>query len=152
MQSPFQAQFPAQAQVQYVGVGRRFFADLVDGILLGIVIGVIGALSGHAQTSAGNVSISLTGTPAILAFVFSFLYLIVLEATLGATLGKLLLGIRVVKEDGSPIGWGTSIVRNLLRIIDALPTAYILGAILIWTSPRKQRLGDRVAHTVVVRR
>ena len=152
MQSPFQAQFPAQAQVQYVGVGRRFFADLVDGILLGIVIGVISALSGHAQASAGNVSVSLTGTPAMLAFVFSFLYLIVLEATLGATLGKLLLGIRVVKEDGSPISWGASTVRNLLRIIDALPDAYILGAILIWTSPRKQRLGDRVAHTVVVRR
>jgi uncharacterized RDD family membrane protein YckC len=150
MQSQFQAQLPAQ--VQYVGVGRRFFADLVDGLLLGIVIGVIGALSGHAQASAGNVSVSLIGTPAMLAFVISFLYLIVLEATLGATLGKLLLGIRVVKEDGSPIGWGASIVRNLLRIIDALPTAYILGAILIWTSPRKQRLGDRVAHTVVVRR
>lgn len=152
MQSQFQAQFPAQAQVQYIGVGRRFFAALVDSILLGIVFGIIGALSGHTQASGGNVSVSLTGVPAMLTFVISFLYLIVLEAVLGATLGKLLLGIRVVKEDGSPIGWGASIVRNILRIIDALPTAYILGAILIWTSPRKQRLGDRVAHTVVVRR
>lgn len=151
MQSQFQAQFPAQAQVQYVGVGQRFAAVFVDGIPFA-VIDVIAALSGHAQIVAGKPFASLTSVPGMLISVGFFLYFIVLEATLGATLGKLLLGIRVVKEDGSPIGWGASIVRNLLRIIDALPTAYILGAILVWTSPRKQRLGDRVAHTVVVRR
>lgn len=149
-----QTQFPAQAQaqVQYVGVGRRFVAVLVDSILLGIVFGVIGALFGQFQASGGSVSVSLTGVPAVLTFVIFFLYFIVLEAALGATLGKLLLGIRVVNVDGSRISWGASILRNILRIIDALPFAYILGAILIWTSPRKQRLGDRAARTVVVRR
>lgn len=147
-----QTQFPAQAQVQYVGVGRRFVAILVDSILLGIVFGVIGALFGQFHASGGSVSVSLTGVPAVLTFVIFFLYFIVLEAALGATLGKLLLGIRVVNVDGSRISWGASILRNILRIIDALPFAYILGAILIWTSPRKQRLGDRAARTVVVRR
>ncbi len=147
-----QTQFPAQAQVQYVGVGRRFVAVLVDSILLGIVFGVIGALFGQFQASGGSVSVSLTGVPAVLTFVIFFLYFIVLEAALGATLGKLLLGIRVVNVDGSRISWGASILRNILRIIDALPFAYILGAILIWTSQRKQRLGDRAARTVVVRR
>ena len=147
-----QTQFPAQAQVQYVGVGRRFLAVLVDSILLGIVFGVIGALFGQSQASGGNVSVSLTGVPAMVTFVIFFLYFIVLEAVLGATLGKLLLGIRVVDVEGSRISWGASILRNILRIIDALPFAYILGAILIWTSARKQRLGDRAARTVVVRR
>lgn len=150
MQTQFQSQ--AQAQVQYVGVGRRFVAVLVDSILLGIVFGVIGALFGQFQASGGSVSVSLTGVPAVLTFVIFFLYFIVLEAALGATLGKLLLGIRVVNVDGSRISWGASILRNILRIIDALPFAYILGAILIWTSQRKQRLGDRAARTVVVRR
>jgi uncharacterized RDD family membrane protein YckC len=147
-----QTQFQAQAQVQYVGVGRRFLVVLVDSILLGIVFGVMGALFGQSQVSGGNVSVSLAGVPARLTFVILFLYYIVLEAVLGATLGKLLLGLRVVNVDGSRIGWGASIIRNLLRIIDALPFAYILGAILIWTSARKQHLGDRAAHTVVVRR
>jgi uncharacterized RDD family membrane protein YckC len=64
----------------------------------------------------------------------------------------MLLGIRVATVDGSRISWGASIIRNILRIIDALPFFYLLGAILIWTSPQKQRLGDRVAKTVVVRR
>ena len=51
-----------------------------------------------------------------------------------ATLGKLLLGLRVVNVDGSRIGWGASIIRNLLRIIDALPFFYLFGAILICTA------------------
>jgi uncharacterized RDD family membrane protein YckC len=80
-----------------------------------------------------------------------FGYFIVLEATQGATLGKMALGLRVVKTNGAPITWADSLIRNLLRIIDGL-FGYLVGAILIWSSPLKQRLGDRVAHTVVVRR
>jgi uncharacterized RDD family membrane protein YckC len=53
--------------------------------------------------------------------------------------------------DGSPISWSESVIRNLLRIIDGL-FGYLVGAILIWTSPLKQRLGDRVANTVVIRK
>lgn len=76
-----------------------------------------------------------------------------MEALQGATIGKMVLGIRVVRLDGSPISWGQSISRNLLRLIDQIPYGipYLLGAILIWTSSTKQRLGDRLADTVVVR-
>ncbi len=147
-----QAQVQAQTQVQYVGVGRRFVATLVDSILYLIVFVVVAVVSGNAQASGGSASASLSGAPALILDILFFLYYIVLEAVLGATLGKLLLGLRVVNVDGSRIGWGASIIRNLLRIIDALPFFYLLGAILIWTSPQRQRLGDRVAKTVVVRR
>jgi len=147
-----QTQFQAQTQVQYVGVGRRFVATLVDLILFLIVFVVVAVVSGNAQASGGSVSASLTGAPALILDILFFLYYIVLEAVLGATLGKLLLGLRVVNVDGSRIGWGASIIRNLLRIIDVLPFFYLLGDILIWTSPQRQRLGDRVAKTVVVRR
>ena len=81
----------------------------------------------------------------------AILYYIVMEATQGATLGKMALGLRVVKTNGSPISWSESIIRNLLRIIDGL-FFYLVGAILIWNSPLRQRLGDRAANTVVVRR
>jgi uncharacterized RDD family membrane protein YckC len=147
-----QTQVQAQTQVQYVGVGRRFVATLVDAILYLIVFVVVAVVSGNTQASGGSASASLSGAPALILDILFFLYYIVLEAVLGATLGKLLLGIRVVSVDGSRIGWGASIIRNLLRIIDALPFFYLLGAILIWTSPQRQRLGDRVAKTVVVRR
>ena len=129
-----------QGQLQYVGVGMRFLALLIDGI----IIFVVGVLLGFIFRNAPGFSGSLVGLLAIA-------YYIVMEATQGATLGKMALGLRVVKEDGSPISWSESVIRNLLRIIDGL-FAYLIGAILIWTSPLKQRLGDRVAHTVVIRK
>ena len=78
-------------------------------------------------------------------------YYIVLEAQSGATLGKRIVGLKVVKaEGGGPIDWQASIVRNLLRLVDGF-FFYLVGAIIVWTSDKKQRLGDKVAATVIVR-
>jgi uncharacterized RDD family membrane protein YckC len=151
-QSQDQGQVQAALALRYVGVGRRFLAILVDLVILGVIEYVISLAFGGVQTGSGSVSVSLTGFPALIIAIIPALYYIVLEALMGGTLGKTLLGIRIVAEDGSRIGWGASIIRNLLRLIDGLPFAYILGAVLIWTSPHKQRLGDRIAHTFVVRR
>ncbi|HVB62436.1 MAG TPA: RDD family protein [Ktedonobacteraceae bacterium] len=151
-QSQFQDQVQAASALKYVGVGRRFLAILIDSVILGVIDYVVSLAFGGMRTTGGSVSVSLTGFPLLIVALIPVLYYIVLEATMGGTLGKMLLGIRIVTVDGSHIGWGASIIRNLLRIIDVLPFAYIVGAILIWTSPRKQRLGDRAAHTVVVRR
>ncbi len=147
-----QMQDQVQAAVRYAGVGRRFLALLVDLVILSVIDYLISLAFGGVRTAGGSVSVSLTGFPAVVVMLIPVLYYIVLEAVMGGTVGKMLLGMRIVTVDGSRIGWGASIIRNLLRIIDGLPFAYILGAILIWTSPSKQRLGDRVARTVVVRR
>ena len=136
----YQQEIPAQAQIQYVGVGPRFLALLIDAIIIGVVGGILGVIFRNSPGLSGGV----TGLLALA-------YFIVLEATQGATLGKMALGLRVTRTDGAPISWTESIIRNLLRIIDGL-FVYLVGAILIWTSPLKQRLGDRVAKTVVVRR
>ena len=56
-----QTQFTAQTQFQYVGVGRRFVATLVDSILYLIVFVVVAVVSGHAQASGGSASASLSG-------------------------------------------------------------------------------------------
>jgi len=149
-ETPYQAAAPA---MEYVGVGRRFLASLIDGVLLSIVSGIILFVfhSGTASTADGGVSYNASGPGVALVYIIPIVYYIVLEATMGGTLGKRMLGLRIVKLDGSPISWGESIIRNLLRIIDGIG-GYLLGAILVWTSPTKQRLGDRVAKTVVVRR
>jgi uncharacterized RDD family membrane protein YckC len=142
----YSPQYQAQPQLQYVGVGMRFLALLIDGIILGIIGAVLGVIFRLTLgTSAGTTVASSIGS------IIGIVYFFWLEATQGATLGKRMLGLRIVKIDGSPIGWSESIIRNLLRIIDGL-FVYLVGAILIWTSPQRQRLGDRVAKTVVVRR
>jgi uncharacterized RDD family membrane protein YckC len=138
-QQPYQQAY-GQPQLQYVGVGWRFLALLIDAIILGIVLGIISSIFRNAA-----------GVVGLLDFIITFGYFIVMEATRGATIGKMALGLRVVKTNGAPISWSESVIRNLLRIIDGL-FAYLVGAIFIWTSPLKQRLGDRAANTVVVKR
>jgi uncharacterized RDD family membrane protein YckC len=131
----------------YVGVGLRFVAVLIDSIIF-MVLGWVLALFFGGASATG---FQLNGGPAILLFVIGFAYFIVLEAVAGGTLGKLIIGIRVYTVDGQPISWGASIIRNILRIIDGL-FFYLVGAILVWTSDRKQRLGDRAAKTVVAKK
>jgi len=79
------------------------------------------------------------------------MYFIVFEGLFGATLGKYLVGIRVVTASGGKPGVWKSTQRNVLRLVDALPILCILGIVLIATSANKTRFGDRVAGTLVVR-
>ncbi|MFC2044815.1 RDD family protein [Chloroflexota bacterium] len=87
----------------------------------------------------------------IVFFFIIFAYFILMEAYVGWTVGKMILGMRVVDGSGSRIGLPKSIIRNMLRLIDGLPAFNILGIVLIAGSPRGQRLGDRVAKTYVIR-
>jgi uncharacterized RDD family membrane protein YckC len=59
----------------------------------------------------------------------------------------------VRESDSTAIGYSQAAVRTILRFVDEIPAVipYLLGAILIWSSEEKQRLGDRVANTVVVK-
>ncbi|MFC2017194.1 RDD family protein [Chloroflexota bacterium] len=90
--------------------------------------------------------------PICIVFLFIiFAYLILMEAYVGWTVGKRILGMRVVDGSGNKIGLSKSVIRNLLRFIDGLPALNILGIILIATSPEDQRFGDRIAKTYVIR-
>jgi len=90
--------------------------------------------------------------PICLVFLFIiFAYFILMEAYIGWTVGKKILGMRVVDEAGHKIGLSKSLIRNLLRLVDGLPTLNILGIILIASSPRGQRFGDRIVKTIVIK-
>ena len=91
--------------------------------------------------------------PICLVFLFIiFAYLILMEAYTGWTVGKLILGLRVVDGSGGNIGLYKSVIRNLLRFVDGLPAFNILGIVLIATSQSEQRFGDRIAKTYVTKR
>jgi hypothetical protein len=70
----------------------------------------------------------------------------------GATPGKQLMRVKVVRLDGRPLTIGAVIVRNVLRFIDFLPLAYLGGGFLVLAGARAQRLGDMAAGTAVVYR
>ena len=68
------------------------------------------------------------------------------------TIGKRLFHLRVIDQAGLPLRIEQAWVRNLMRVFDALPFAYLVGGISVLSSPLTQRFGDRVAGTLVVRR
>jgi uncharacterized RDD family membrane protein YckC len=133
--------------------GRRVLAIIVDGLVLGVVFWVMSMLFGETSTEGGvaNASLGTLGTFALL--IISFAYYALLEGYLGQTLGKMLLGIKVVREGtGDVPGLGAAAIRTLLRLVDVLPFAYLVGFITVLISGKNQRLGDMAANTLVVRK
>ncbi|HUS44704.1 MAG TPA: RDD family protein [Phycisphaerae bacterium] len=79
-------------------------------------------------------------------------YFSLAEGVTGRTLGKALLGLEVRSESGASLTRGQALLRNLGRIVDEMPGLYVFGMISILLGPRAQRIGDRMARTLVVRR
>jgi uncharacterized RDD family membrane protein YckC len=127
-------------------LGVRIVAGIIDLVIVGAVFYVIAAMSGQTTAEGFN----LTGVPFFISIVVGIGYYLVMEAMYGATLGKMALRLRVVRVDGGAISWGESAIRNILRIVDGL-FIYLVAVILIATSQKRQRLGDRAADTIVVR-
>lgn len=117
---------------------ERSVACIIDLVLLAIPI----------------VPLAAFGPPGwVLGLVVFFGYRIGLEATYGQTIGKKLLDIVVVTADGEACDWRTSTVRNVLRVVDSVPfvVPYLLGIGAIVQSDDGQRIGDRVAGTMVTK-
>ena len=132
----------------YVGVGRRFVAVFIDSVLLTVLSGPFADI----RRGPGYFEIGWHGRQLFWPGLIAILYYVLLEGIAGGTIGKFVTGIRVVNEDGTKLGWSSAVVRNVARVVDAFPYGlpYLVGAISVWVSPAKQRLGDRWANTVVV--
>jgi uncharacterized RDD family membrane protein YckC len=131
------------------GPASRLYAMLLDiAIVLGTVNGV-GLLFYWIFSKVPGFGVMLT-TLAELAIGFG--YGALLEGFWnGQTIGKRLFHLRVIDQAGLPLRIEQAWVRNLMRVFDALPFAYLVGGISALSSPLMQRFGDRVAGTLVVR-
>lgn len=142
------------------GVGIRGVAMGIDAVawfLLFMVAGtLVGAATGQIEPTANGVSTDLEGLAALaslgLWFAFAIGYHTVLEWRYGRTLGKYLVSIEVVHTGGSPLTLRGSLIRNVARLVDWWPLLYAIGILAVLVSTHSQRLGDRLAGTVVVRR
>lgn len=133
-------------------LGRRIAAGLIDVGLLFVLFIVLGETIGESESHDGGKSVSLTGGAFFLYLGLVLLYYFVFEAATQATIGKLLLGLRVKARDGSRPSVGAIALRTLLRLLDWLPLFYLVGFIsLLATGTRRQRLGDLAAKTIVAR-
>lgn len=140
---------PAPDMDQYAGVlDRRLEALFLDGIVVGVAVLALGYVAGllFADSGLGGAILaSWFGVPVGL-----FAYQIGMEGYYGQTLGKYLRGIVVVSRDGSEMTWGKAAIRNLLRVVDALPAFYLVGVLAAYLTDDHQRIGDLAGQTVVV--
>lgn len=133
-------------------LGVRIAAGLIDLALLLALFAVVVLLIGEADVNGGEVSFGLTGAGASLFAGLVLLYYFGLEATGGRTVGKLLLGLRVVNRDGGRPSVGAVAIRTVLRAVDWLPALYLVGFVtMLATGWRRQRLGDLAARTGIAR-
>ena len=133
--------------------GRRVVATLIDGLVFGVAYWLLAAAFGDVRTEgeAANWVSNLPGWASVAYGLFVFAYFVLLEGLLGQTLGKLVVGIKVVAEaTGTTPGIAPAAVRTVLRLIDGL-FCYAVAFVSVLASGKRQRLGDMAAHTLVVR-
>ena len=134
---------------EVAGLGSRSLAAGVDHLILLLLLVGVGQLQGVVTLVAGRWA---TAAGILLGSAVALGYFAAFEAWWrGQTPGKRLVGIRVVRTTGHPVGIAAATIRNLLRLADFLPPPYLGGMALILFHPRSQRLGDLGAGTLVVR-
>jgi uncharacterized RDD family membrane protein YckC len=112
----------------------------------------LSAVAAMAASALGLLSLDLAAAVSLIAsFVLSVGYPIALEwYWKGQTVGKRVLRLQVMDEQGLRLQFHQIVIRNVVRILDALPLFYLVGGLASLISPRGQRVGDLAAGTIVV--
>lgn len=131
-------------RLRAAGATPRALAWLIDALIRFFVLMVLSMIAAtFGESGQGLLLISL--------FVLLWGYPIAFECLMdGQTPGKRAVGLRVVHDNGTPVGFTASLIRNLLRAVDSLPIGYAFGFAATVVDPHARRLGDLVAGTLVV--
>jgi uncharacterized RDD family membrane protein YckC len=126
---------------ELAGVWRRIGARLLDAVLVGLAVGVVGGLLGLPDAAG-----------LLLTVVAMIGYETLMLANGGQTLGKLLLGLRVVRADLAPPTVQDALVRSLvIDLIGVVPVGWLIVALVLERHRHRQGWHDRAAGTLVVR-
>jgi uncharacterized RDD family membrane protein YckC len=147
---------PEQTVLEFVlaGIGSRSLALAIDTLLQAAVLILVGVAAGLISYAGFFPQIGKQWVYAILifvAFLSQFGYFAFFETIWnGQTPGKRWTHLRVITDSGRPVSAQDAILRNLMRIVDYLPSLYAIGIITSLISPQNKRVGDYVAGTVVI--
>jgi uncharacterized RDD family membrane protein YckC len=131
-------------EVSYASLGKRALAFFLDSIVWLVLLGQIAA---NIPADVYEDAPVVVGVIFLGLFSVAFNYFWFAEWKFGKTLGKAIVSIHVTTEDGERLRFGPATVRNIMRLVDV----FGIGPIMIGNSERHQRLGDRFAHSIVVR-
>ncbi len=131
-------------QAELAGPVPRILAYAIDISIRMVIVSILSIVLLAAGKAGGGILMLVT-------FLLEWFYPVFFEVyRKGQTIGKSSMGLVVVNDDLTPIRWGNSLVRNLLRAADFLPFAYLGGLLCMVMNPRFQRLGDIAAGTLVI--
>lgn len=137
--------------MNYVGFWRRFAAALLDGLILGAVNFLLGFIFGSQGVSYSTSGYSSTSPlQSILSLAVWIGYVVFYQAQTGQTLGKKVMGIKVVTLDGKRPSALTFFLRDVIGKIVSSVILFIGYLWVIWDS-KKQALHDKIASTYVVK-
>ncbi|MEU9990474.1 RDD family protein [Streptomyces sp. NPDC007971] len=170
---PQQPGYPGGAGPRVATMGRRFGARVIDGVVFGVIYGIliaggVASFAGDAQkcdpgavdyntciNHASSDFVSKFGAIFGVLALFGLLYEWLMTGLVGATLGKLAVGIRVVKADtGQKPGLGSAFIRWIIPMVGSIVCG--IGQLLVYLSPfwdksgRQQGWHDKAASTMVV--
>lgn len=145
------------AAAGYAGLGRRFLGRLLDAIIVGIPVSIVLAIAGLPAQTFGLGGVQGWATSAVTALLWTGYY-VVLEGNGGGTVGKRIVGIRVVTADGSDPSYQAAATRNLWLLFGLIPLigglvqliAVIVIAVTIGSNPQHRGKHDEFAGTGVV--
>jgi len=169
LQEEYTIDTPENVSFRYeiAGIGSRFLGGLIDSAIIGLALlllnivlavvleivnvddGVVAALGNGDVTWGGGIALAIY---TLLNFVLIWGYYVLFELIWnGQTPGKRRAQLRVVRLNGNPAGFLDVVIRNLVRMVDFLPTAYGLGLTVMFFNRHARRLGDYAAGTIVVK-
>jgi uncharacterized RDD family membrane protein YckC len=144
---------------EIAGIGSRFLAALVDTSIIVLIQGIIvigvtfltNVLYGSTDWAAGDSAVWMFALIGLLLFAIFWGYYIFFEMlSNGQSPGKRIVGLRVLRSNGTPISLSESVIRNLVRLIDFMPVLYGIGVVTMFIDQRSRRLGDLAAGTLVI--
>lgn len=137
-------------------LGSRGLASILDTGLL-IALQVLAYMGYFLLDRLINIADIIDPTGVLIAiassttFLIFWLYFILFELLWnGQSPGKRWQRLRVIRHDGSPVNLASSVIRNLIRVIDFFPFFYSVGILSVFLNKQGKRLGDMAAGTLVI--
>ena len=151
----------------YAGFWLRFVAVIIDGLLLGAIqfiaiMPILGIMGIGLPTDIQNLDSSeeidmvaqmmaMAGVTQIVFLTIQTLYFSFMESSkYQASIGKIVLGLKVTDVNGSPLDFTKALVRNLCKILSSM--ILLIGYLMAAFTEKKQALHDMIAGTLVIKK
>lgn len=135
-------------EFELAGVASRGAAWAIDMVVMVALMGLASMVLQSLMTSLGGLAMAAM---MVALFLVQWGYAALMEWHFGGrTIGKMVFRLRTLRDDGLPITFVQSVVRNLVRVVDLLPGIYLVGGVTSLLDPHSRRLGDIAAGTMVV--